>query len=273
VPRPRIPSWSPAAPHHVARRPDAGQDDNLLLPLDAADIVFRALVTGPQPLSLNPRELHPRFPDRMVPLDEMKAILLHPATSGTARNKVWAELVRRARTGEPAWMVALTGVAMPGLRRASNTWRATLPPGELADLQSEILSGFLIAVRALDLDDLDNVRLAARLCWAAWRAGRAHALAAAGWAARRHSLPVDPETPAVPWGHPDFVLASAVRAAIISASDADLIGRNRLEGVPLAQIAAELGISHPAACNRRARAERRLTAAIIAGQITSWPLQ
>jgi hypothetical protein len=37
----------------------------------------------------------------MVPISELKALLLHPATSAAARNGVWAELVRRARTGSP----------------------------------------------------------------------------------------------------------------------------------------------------------------------------
>src|SRR5262245_31108567 len=87
-------------------------------PLDTADAAFRALVTGPAPLAINPGRLAAGLPDRMVPLDELRALLLHPATSAHARNKVWAHLVRRARGGEPAWVVGLTGVAMPGLRRA-----------------------------------------------------------------------------------------------------------------------------------------------------------
>jgi DNA-directed RNA polymerase specialized sigma24 family protein len=44
-----------------------------------------------------------------------------------------------------------------------------------------------------------------------------------------------------------------------------LIGRNRLEGVPLSQIAAETGISHSALCNRRKRAEKAIAEAIKSG--------
>ena len=105
-----------------------------------------------------------------------------------ARNQVWAELVRRARAGTPAWIVGLVGIAMPGLRRAAATLSAGYR-GDPADLQSEILTGFLAAMRALDLDDLDAVPLASRLCWAAWRAGQALAYADAGYAARRRDLP------------------------------------------------------------------------------------
>ena len=46
------------------------------------------------------------------------------------------------------------------------------------------------------------------------------------------------------------------------------IGRNRLEGVPLAQIAGELGISHSALCNRRKRAEKAITEAIRGGLLS-----
>jgi len=233
-------------------------------PLDAAEAAFRALTTGPRPLALNPGRLAAGLPDRLMPLGELRALLLHPATSPAARNRVWAELVRRARGGDPAWVVGLAGVAMPGLRRAaaslSAAWR-----GDTDDLQAEILAGFLSALRTLDLDDLDRVPLASRLCWAAWRAGQKHACASAAWASRRRDLDSSGAGPALPWGHPDFVLAAAVRARVITAAEAELIGRNRLEGIPLSAIAAETGISHSALCHRRRRAETRLTRAITDG--------
>jgi hypothetical protein len=42
----------------------------------------------------------------MMPLGELKALLLHPSVSPAARNKVWAELIRRARAGSPVWQSA-----------------------------------------------------------------------------------------------------------------------------------------------------------------------
>jgi hypothetical protein len=102
----------------------AGPDGYGLGPLDSADAAFRALTSGPRPLALNPARLAPGMPDRLMPLGELRALLLHPATSATARNKVWAELVRRARSGSPAWVIGVIGVAMPGLRRAVASLRA-----------------------------------------------------------------------------------------------------------------------------------------------------
>ncbi len=233
-------------------------------PFDAADAAFRLLCAGPQPLALHASQVAAGLPDRPVPLDELRVLLLHPSTSARARNQVWAELVRRARAGDPAWTVGLAGIAMPGLRRAVGSLAAAWR-GDPADLQSEVLTGFLAAVRALDPDDLDQVPLASRLCWAAWRAGQEMALADAGWSARRRHLAEWRDGPELPWGHPDFVLAAAVREGILTREQAALIGRNRLEGVPLSQIAAETGISHSALCNRRKKAEKAITDAIKSG--------
>ena len=124
-------------------------------PFDAADTAFRLLCAGPQPLALHASKVAAGLPDRPVPLDELRVLLLHPSTSARARNQVWAELVRRARAGDPAWTVGLAGIAMPGLRRAVGSLAAAWR-GDPADLQAEVLTGFLAAVRALDPDDLDR---------------------------------------------------------------------------------------------------------------------
>jgi hypothetical protein len=235
-------------------------------PLAAAAGAFRLLVTGPQPLALHAARLAPGLPDRLVPLDELTVLLLHPGVSTAARNKVWAELVRRARSGSPAWTVGLTGVALPGLTRAVASLAAACH-GDSRDLETEVLAGFLEAVQRLDTGDLDSVPLASHLTWAAFRAGRALACSDAAWAARRRDLDESAALPARPSGHPDFVLAAAVRRGVITAADAQLIGASRLEGIPLSRMAAEAGIRHDSLCRRRAKAEKRLTRALLAGEL------
>ena len=175
----------------------------------------------------------------------------------------------------PNWSAAPAPATRPGRSAwpASPCRACAARPGSLAaayrgdpaDLQAEVLTGFLAAVRALDPDDLESVPLASRLCWAAWRAGQQHAYADAGWASRRRDLAEWRDGPDLPWGHPDLVLAAAVRQGILTREQAQLIGRNRLEGVPLSQIAAETGISHSALCNRRKKAEKAITDAIANG--------
>jgi hypothetical protein len=71
---------------------------------------------------------------------------------------------------------------------------------------------------------------------------------------------------------PDFVLAAAVRAGVLSAADAELIGVSRLEGVPLAQIARQHGLRHSTLCMRCKRAEQKIAAATRNGDLeNSWP--
>ena len=79
-------------------------------PLEAVARPFRLLVTGPQPLALHAGRLAPGLPDRLVPLDELTVLLLHPSVSTAARNKVWADWCaapgpgrRPGRSGRPEW--------------------------------------------------------------------------------------------------------------------------------------------------------------------------
>ncbi len=188
----------------------AGADGYRTGPLEDVAGTLRLVVTGPKPLALRPGRLAPDLSDRLVPLDELTVLLLHPGVGTATRNKVWAELVRRARSGSPAWTVGLTGMALPGLTRAVASL-ARVYRGDPNDLETEVLAGFLTALRALDLDELDHVPLASRLIWAAYRAGRALAYANAAWAGRGCDLDESCRPPVRPSGHPDFVLAAAVR--------------------------------------------------------------
>jgi len=157
-------------------------------------------------------------------------------------------------------------VALPGLTRAVASLAAACH-GDPRDLETEVLTGFLEAVQHLDTDELDDIPLASRLTWAAFRAGRALAYRDAAWAARRRDLDESCRPPARPSGHPDFVLAAAVRRGVLTAADAQLIGASRLEGIPLSQLAAETGSRHDSLCRRRAKAEKRLTRALLAGEL------
>jgi hypothetical protein len=111
-------------------------------------------------------------------------------------------------------------------------------------------------------------RIALRLWRAARRAGLQHRHADAPYGAR-HTPAEESSVPPRPCGHPDFVLADAVRRGVITSEEADLIGRTRLEDVTLLAIARELGILYNAAKNRRWRAEARLVQAIRDEQVTS----
>ena len=125
-----------------------------------------------------------------------------------------------------------------------------------------MLAGFVAELATIDLR---RPRVMLRLRWAAYRAGHAcvrEALDAPvpsghGYGRSRSTLPPPP------WGHPDFVLARAVAEDAITAAEAELIGSTRLEGVPLADAAAERDLSYQAAKKARQRAEHRLVAYLL----------
>ncbi|WP_144120952.1 hypothetical protein [Catellatospora sichuanensis] len=173
------------------------------------------------------------------------------------RDTVWRELVARARRGPAAWVVAAAGMALPGLRRTAGALSAGMV-GERADLDAELLAGFL---QALHTADIDAAHVYPRLI----RAGERAALRFRDADARHQVVSGGgfwSSAPARPWDHPDLVLLRAVAANVITAGEATLIGSTRLDLVPLAKAAAQAGISVAAARQRRRRAEHRLAASL-----------
>src|SRR3954463_6916065 len=85
-------------------------------PLDAAQRAFDLLVCPPAPLAFDGRGF-PGLPNKILPLDQLKKLLIDDATPRSVRDAVWRELVVRPRRDGPAWVIAAVGIAMPGLRR------------------------------------------------------------------------------------------------------------------------------------------------------------
>ena len=127
--------------------------------LDAVDTAFAALTREPAPLSLDLDELgvspgnDTDTPGGVIALPALQTWLLRHPRAYTVRDAVWGELIRRARLDDPAWVLAATAMAMPALRRYAGQLR-TGWPGDAHDLDAEILTGFLSALR----DRVDLVR-------------------------------------------------------------------------------------------------------------------
>ena len=253
--------------------------------LDTLEATFRMLCRGPGPLAM-PGPMFAPGRRRPVRLVEARELLLWPdRMPPDARDAVLAELIRRAQTdpadpaasgrlvevsgaGAAAWVVGAAGVLAPGLRRVCDRLAAGWA-GDRDDLEAEVLAGFLTALRRIDPDP---GRLPSRLCWAAYRAGSALRHSDTGHRQRRDAgsdADLGTVAPPRPWGHPDFVLATAVQAGTITAAEAELIASTRLEGVQLQDAAADLGISRGTLLTRRNRAERRLVAAIHSGDLAT----
>lgn len=193
----------------------------------------------------------------LLSLSAVRALLLDVGTPLDVRDAVWRVLSEKARAEGGVWLLAAVGCALPKLR--SMAWHATRTPGvDRDEVCQELLAAFSHAlVRTDPLPEADVLGEFARL---ARNAGQA--VADRVRAAQRRQVPLGAAEPSRPLGHPDFVLAELVRSGVIDRTEADLIGRHRLEGVPLRAIAAERGW-YPMQATRMLRAaEGRVVAAL-----------
>lgn len=230
-----------------------------LSPLDQLEACLRLLCTGPAPLAMDGRRLGGGLPRRRIRCDELAAVLAHPSCGHDAKQRVWARLVARARGRNSAWVVAACGVALPGLRRAAARLAYA---NSRADMEADLLAGFLTALAGVDTD-------APGICGRLVNAAQAHARtrlreqqATAAGEARTAPASAVPHPPV---GHPDLVLARAVRLEVITAGEAELIGETRLEETTLVDWADRHGMTRKACYEWRSRAEARLVAALGAG--------
>jgi DNA-directed RNA polymerase specialized sigma24 family protein len=237
-------------------------------PLDAADAAFAVLTCEPAPLTLERDRLGPDtgLPDGLTALPAVRDWLLAHPRAYIARDAVWRQLIRRARLDGPAWVIAAVGMAMPALRRYAGQLAAGYS-GDAVDLDAEILTGFLSALR--DRVDADRDAPYAALCRAAWRAGHTLRRQAAEY------TPVDnidhvtgPRTPTVPYGHPDLLVHRAVTLGLLNPEDEQPYIDIRLGRRAIEPIAARLGITVDALRMRLGRIDTRIADALADGLLT-----
>ncbi|WP_284747719.1 sigma-70 family RNA polymerase sigma factor [Amycolatopsis sp. RTGN1] len=220
---------------------------------DVARNAFAWLVTGPHPVSLDGRDVR-GLPPRLVPLDEVGALLRAKSCPQETRDAVWTELVTRSRAEGSTWTVACVGLALPVMipvaAKLTNRFR-----GDVHDIHAAVLTGFLEA-----LTDVDLTRLAilVRLRWAGFRAGHRALRQALDAAAPVADLGVRGTTEEHVGGHPDFVLLAAVDAGVITEAEAALIGDTRFGELSLTDAANARGQAYKATQQARRRAEARL---------------
>ncbi len=237
-------------------------------PLAAADAAFVVLTCEPAPLTLDLDTFGAQgdLPGGVMALPALRDWLLAHPRAYPARDMVWRELIRRARLHGPAWVIAAVGMAMPALRRYAGRLCAGYP-GDPDDVDAEILTGFLTALR----DRVDVARDAphAALCRAAWRAGYRLRHQASEY------TPVDnvehvtgPRPPHVPYGHPDLLVHRAVGLGLLDAGDEQPYIDIRLGRRAIEPIAARLDITVDALRMRLGRIDDRIADALTAGLLT-----
>ena len=200
--------------------------------------------------------IHPWLQDRPYGLDELREILMTRGTPYAVRDQVWRHTITAAR-GSKDWMLGALGLAIPMLRSAVRMARRGLDPHSAADIEAEALAAAMHQIRTIRLE---YARIAYYLSCRVRRAAlgaRKRTLAAPDLLTHPTDQTDAGSKPGTA-GSCEMVLVVAVREGVISGADAELIARTRLEAVPLAAVAAELGVAYKTLAKRRRRAEARL---------------
>jgi DNA-directed RNA polymerase specialized sigma24 family protein len=172
-----------------------------------------------------------------------------PATKDRALHA----LIEIARTDSLAGLVVLEAI-MPGLKRVSR--RVLHDPADRDELWATLLAAAWETIRRYPLHR--RQRVAANLLLDTMRG----TLAALSEGRRGRGELTDDVTALVAAepvdGDVDGLLDLAVEAGAVSAQDAELILRTRIDGFQLVDLAAEQGVAYNTLKVRRQRAERRL---------------
>ncbi|TFE35532.1 hypothetical protein E0F15_01390 [Frankia sp. B2] len=194
-------------------------------------------------------------------MGELQILLAGPATSAAVRAAVWREVARRQ--GDEGWLVAAVGIALPMLRHVAGTLAAG-GVGMRADLDAEVLTGFLAALRARPA----SVRVESRLVWGAYRAGVSYACLHSPSLPVGTCVPVAAALPPRPWGVGlRRLLAQAVRVGALTHAEAELIRAARLAGTTPAVLSAATVTPGEEWALRLAAAEERLLHAVLSSRV------
>jgi hypothetical protein len=223
-------------------------------PLDRAAQAFGEICSRTDAPTMNGRALGHGLPARRMSARELVELL--PLLEPDARDTVWRELIRLAREAGEPWPTIATGIALPGLRTAAASLVRDYD-GDREDLDAELVAAFYEAVVYADVS---GPMICAKLRAMAYNQVRRTRYGAVTYATRTRQLDALPEPPAAPrHGHPDLVLAAAIRADVITREEAELVGASRLEGTSLSSVARRLSVPVTTAWCRRKAAETRLT--------------
>lgn len=225
-----------------------------VLPFTMVENEFQRLHRPLSPLTIDGMSLSPSLPARRLAPPELRAVLLERSTSYETRNAALGWLLVRAQTDGGAWILASTGMVLPGLRARTSAMTHQSRPWA-AEAQAAVLEA---AVEAVLRVPPSSSKIASKIVWAGFRGGCRFATD------EQHAPPPcgsrEAGLPGSPGGHPDLVLQRAVREGVIRERDAAIVGDSRLGGAALSELAAADGLGYYCVSKRRHRAELRLAA-------------
>jgi hypothetical protein len=222
------------------------------LPFTIIEHEFQGLHRASNALTIDGASISASLPPRRLAPYELRAVLLERSTAYETQDAALGWLLGKAQLERDAWIVAATGMVLPGLRARTSVLNSVCR-SRVSELQTEVVSAVVEAVlRIRPTAD----KIASKLVWAGFKGGHRFATTYRREATRNQVGVV----PASSHGHPDLVLERAVCEGVIGERDAAIIGETRLGGVRLADLAAAGGLGYECVSKRRHRAEVRLAA-------------
>ncbi|GAA1463172.1 sigma-70 family RNA polymerase sigma factor [Nocardiopsis exhalans] len=218
---------------------------------------------APTHLTLQGAHVHPWLEERTYSLLELRKVLLDRATPNQVRDVLWRHAMRAARRSQE-WMVGALGLAMPLLRGCVGRACRGLGPDGAQFVEAELVA---FTIRQIRTATLDHGALGYYLLCRVRRAAlgeRKRALAAAAQREWGTAEATDLEDEAEATRSCESALQSAVRAGTMTAAEAELIARTRLEKVSLVALSTETEVGYKTLAKRRQRTETRLAAALSA---------
>jgi len=240
-------------------------DTDIESPLETIKYAFAQMREMPSEMTLRLPPVPVGPINRVMDLVQIYEAVHGKDVDAAFRALVWAQVIRLARRKETGWFLVAAGLAYPKLVHKSQMLAANFP-GDTDEDQADLIEAFLAAVRDIDVEDLSIPDLAATAAWRAYTAVRRERRREVAAPA---SMPLASESaaPAPEVEHVDILLARAVRLQVITADEAEYIGRSYLEDTPIEEIVAWAGISRASFFRYRTAAETRLVAAIREGRL------
>lgn len=224
------------------------------VPLDQLDREWHALATGALPARMRAWALEEPV---LAAFASPSALIrfLHTRRPGPDKDPALHALLARSRVDPLAARVVLQALR-PGLKGLAK--RIFLEADDIEQLWQLLLASVWEQIRTYPLERRPR-RIAANLLLDSMRATLNEL---ARERSRRAELPASPITPhaaaTTPAPDVETLLTRAVAAGAISADEAELILRTRIDEQPLASAAREFGVSYNVLRVRLQRAERRL---------------
>lgn len=204
------------------------------------------------PLTIDGSKLSADLPSQNMKIDKLFELIRKQTTEQSIKDAIWAEIVRLAQSVGQPWTLVATGLIAPALHSAAQRV-LTHRGGNRADVEADMLLGFIEALR---ITDPSMQRLAYHLKQIAYQ--RAISAYQVPIQHLNQSGVVRPVPLVTRPGHPDLVLAQAIEDNALTMTEAELIGRTRLEGTDLPTVARDLDLPHDECLRRRERAETQL---------------